>query len=497
MKTYKIFIALLIGGSLFISSCSKEWLEVEPKGTTLEANFYRNAAEAFAGLVSVYDPLGWQVVRDYASKLGLLNTASDDTWAGGGAFADRATWEAWNTFTVTPALGPQDDFWGRNYAGINRANTLLSKLEGVPMDEGLKARFGAEAKFLRAYYYFDLVRLFKNIPLITTLLTPDQYYSVQQADPADVFAQIERDLTEAIPYLPETVPGTEHGRVTKGAARALLGKVILWQNDEARMLEAADILRLVNDSPHYDLVDDFNTLFRPDNEFNEESIFEVSHSSVAIGFWGPWPPAGEGHIFTQMSGPRAYVGPIYSAGWGFNPIRVELVDLLRNDPRYRATVANIDSLEQAGVASYEKGYQNTGYFLQKWAPLQEFRSSGGGDPVLEWPNNYIEIRLADTYLMEAEALVRGGGDLNRAQYCLDRVRNRVGLPSVPPTLDNIYHERRLELATEGHRFFDLVRTGRAAEVLAFKGFVEGKHELLPIPLTEMNHNANLIQNPNY
>lgn len=497
MKNHKIFIVILIGGSLFISSCSKEWLEVEPKGTTLEANFYRNAQEAFAGLVSVYDPLGWQVVRDYASKLGLLNTASDDTYAGGGAFADRATWEAWNTFTVTPALGPQDDFWGRNYAGVNRANTLLSKLDGVPMDEGLKARFRAEAQFLRAYYYFDLVRLFKNIPLITTLLTPDQYYNVKQADPAEVFAQIELDLTQAIPHLPESVPGPEKGRVTKGAARALLGKVILWQNNDTRMLEAAEILRQVNDSPHYDLVDNFNTLFRPDNEFNEESIFEISHTSAAIGFWGPWPPAGEGHILTQMVGPRGYVGPIYSAGWGFNPIRLELVNLLKNDPRYRATVANIDSLEQAGVATYEKGYQNTGYFLQKWAPLQEFRSSGGGDPVLEWPNNYIEIRLADTYLMEAEALVRGGGDLNRAQYCLDRVRTRVGLQSLPPTLENIYHERRLELATEGHRFFDLVRTGRAAQALAFKGFVEGKHELLPIPLTEMNHNPNLRQNPGY
>lgn len=496
MKRKTLYIVISAVSIVMLNACSKDWLDVEPKGTTLEANYYRNADEAFAGLVAAYDPLGWEVVKDYASKVGLLNTASDDCYAGGGAYADRATWEAWNTFTVDAAVGPQDDFWGRNFAGVSRVNTLLSKLEDVPMDENLKAIYRAEAKFLRAYYYFDLVRLFKNVPLFTSVLAPSEFYNAKQADPNDVYTQIELDLNEAIPDLPETVPDNQSGRATKGAARTLLGKAILFQNNESRMLEAAALFEQVNNSPHYELVEDFNTLFRPDNKFNKESIFEITHTSVAVGYWGPWPPAGEGHIFTQMCGPRAYVGPVYSPGWGFNPITLELANLLKNDPRYRATVANIDSLEQAGVATYEKGYQNTGYFLQKFAPLQEFRSSGGGDPVLEWPNNYIEMRLADTYLMEAEALVRGGGNAARAQYCLDIVRQRVGLPSVPATLDNIYHERRLELATEGHRFFDLVRTGRAATALAFKGFTPNKNEILPIPLNELA-NTKLVQNPNY
>ncbi|MCC7317389.1 MAG: RagB/SusD family nutrient uptake outer membrane protein, partial [Bacteroidales bacterium] len=112
----------------------------------------------------------------------------------------------------------------------------------------------------------------------------------------------------------------------------------------------------------------------------------------------------------------------------------------------------------------------------------------------EWPVNYIEIRLADVYLMAAEAYLRGGG--GDAQFFLDKVRERVGLPSIPATLDNIYNERRLELATEGHRFFDLVRTGKAPTTLAFKGFVAGKHEILPIPLQELT-NTKLKQNPNY
>ena len=134
--------------------------------------------------------------------------------------------------------------------------------------------------------------------------------------------------------------------------------------------------------------------------------------------------------------------------------------------------------------------------MRKYAPEIAYFSTLAGDPVVNWPNNEIEIRLADTYLMEAEALIRGGGDANKAAYYLNAVRARVGLPAVAATLPNIYNERRLELGTEGHRFFDLVRTGQAATVLAFKGFTAGKNEVLPIPLDEL-YNTKLVQNPNY
>jgi hypothetical protein len=494
MKKSILFSAF--AGLAILTSCSKDWLEVEPKGTTLEANYYLNADQAFAGLVAAYDPLGMEWVDTYSSKVGLLNCASDDCYAGGAAYGDQITWEAWNSYTLDAGSGPQESFWGRNFSGINRANTILSKLDAVPMDEALKERYRAEAKFLRAYYYFDLVRLFKNVPLFTELLSPSEFFNVTQAPPEDVFAQIEKDLNEAVPFLPLTVSETEGGRATQYAALALLGKVILWQNDESRMLEAAALFNQVNTAPYYELLDDYASIFRPDNNFNKESIFEISYSSVAIGYWQfPAPPAGEGNLLVQLCGPRAYNGPTYSAGWGFNPILPDLVEELRASNRYLGTVANIDSLEQAGEASYEKGYQNTGYFLQKFAPLKDFQSSGGGDPVLEWPDNYIEIRLADTYLMQAECLVRGG-DPGAAQEWLDKVRARVGLSPVPATLENIYYERRVELATEGHRWFDLVRTGKAAEVLAFKGFVAGKHEILPIPLSELG-NTKLQQNPGY
>ena len=168
---------------------------------------------------------------------------------------------------------------------------------------------------------------------------------------------------------------------------------------------------------------------------------------------------------------------------------------MKSDPRYKYTVVDIDSIVNAGTGrSYIAGYQNTGLFIKKFAPLAQYVSTTG-QAELNFPNDYIEIRLADTYLLEAEALVRSGTP-GKAQSYLDAVRKRVGLPSVPVTLDNIYNERKMELATEGHRWFDLVRTGKAASTLAFKGFVAGKHEVLPLPLKELN-GTKLVQNPNY
>ena len=495
MKKFSIYFGMVILGMLFLISCSKKWLEVDPKGTTLETNYYKNADEAYNGLIAAYDPLGTECGKTYSNKIGPLNCASDDCYAGGGSSSDVPAWQVWNNYTIDAANGIQGDFWSRNFTGVYRANLLLSKLPDVPMDAKLKARFTAECKFLRAYFYFDLVRLFRNVPLFTAPLAPKDYFNVTQVKPEEVYAQIEKDLNEAIPDLPESVSTDENGRVTKLAAIALLGKVILTQNNESRMLEAAALFEQVNSSPNYQLLDDFGKIFRPDNKFNKESIFEIVHTSKQLAGWGNWPNF-DGDVYTQMCGARSYVGPIYEPGWGFNPITPELISVLKNDPRYKYTVVNVDSMKNAGACTYEKGYQNTGYFVAKFAPTKEFYSTIGGDPVINYPNDVMEIRLADTYLLEAEALVRGNGDLGKAQNYLDRVRARVGLPSIPVTLDNIKKERRLELATEGHRWFDLVRWGDAATVLAPKGFKAGKNEILPIPLDELS-NTQLVQNPGY
>ncbi|WP_347158225.1 RagB/SusD family nutrient uptake outer membrane protein [Pontibacter chitinilyticus] len=496
-RKHYIYIALLALGLPLASSCSDDYLDVDPEGTILESNYYKNPEEAYTGLVAAYDPLGWEAGSTY-HNIGAVNSASDDAYAGGGGPSDMSTWQAWNRYTLTPAIGPQGEYWNRNFTGVSRTNTLLSKLtEGIPgLDDATEARYTAEAKFLRAYYYFDLVRLFKNVPLFTKPLATDELFDQPQATPEEVYAQIEEDLTAAIPDLPMTVPAaTEGGRITQGTGRALLGKVYLY---EKKWAEAANQLKEVNGTPGgtsqygYHLLSDFASIFSPANKFNSESILEIVHTSVANGGWGSWPNF-EGNVGVQMFGPRAYSGPIYEAGWGFNPLTLDLVNALKGDPRYDATVLDIKSIEGA---TYEPSFDDTGYFIEKYAPKTEWLSTGGGDAPLNYPNDYIEIRLADTYLMEAEALVQAGTDLDRAAALLNAVRARVGLAPVAATLENIYKERRLELATEGHRWYDLVRTGRAATVLAPMGYKAGVNDILPIPLGELT-NTKLVQNPGY
>jgi starch-binding outer membrane protein, SusD/RagB family len=484
----------------WLSSCSKQFLQVSPNGLVYESSYYKTPAQALAALTAAYNPLGWEIGgsdNTYIDKLGALNCASDECYAGGGGPTDVDTWQAMNSYTLTGALGPQAGLWDRNYTGIANANLLLQHIDSVPgLDTATAARYAAEARFLRAYYYFDLVREFGNIPLVTTPLTPAQVYAQVQANPDSVYAQIERDLMAAIPELPATVVPAENGRVTKGAANALMGKVILTENNTSRMAEAAGYLEAVNGSGIYSLLPDFVDIFNPANKFNAESIFEIYHTSASIAQWSTADPSILGNVYAEMTGPRSYSGPVYwSGGWGFNPVMTDFANFMKNDPRYKATILNVDSLSHAGLASYLPGYGNTGYFMLKFAPLA-IDVAQEGQTELNFPNDYIEIRLADTYLMEAEALVRGGGDLAKAQYYLDQVRARVGLPSVTANLANIYNERKLELATEGHRWFDLVRTGQAATVLAFKGFKAGINEILPIPLVELN-NTELKQNPGY
>ncbi|GGZ29256.1 membrane protein [Echinicola pacifica] len=503
MKTYKLNIIASAVALLSLGSCSDEFLEIKPKGTNLEANYYQNQQEAYNGLVAIYDVVGW-TGNGFVTKQNSLNAASDDHYAGGGGPTDITALQVWSNYTLDPATGPQDELWRKGFSGIFRANVLLQKLPEVPMDETLKARYAAESKFLRAYFYFDLVRFFENIPLLSEPIPTSEMYDIAQADPAQVYAQIEADLKESMDILPISVDlGTEAGRATRGMAKSLLGKVYLTQE---KFSLAAEQLAEVNGTPGgtsqygYKLLDNFGDLWVVDNKFNSESIFEINYTNQSNGDWG-CVGCTEGNVLNIMVGPRGYNAisadaPDYVSGWSFLPVTEGLFDAIHNDPRYPHTIANLDSLEKAGAVSYEKGYQNTGYFLEKYVGRQSDRSMGGGVMELNFRQNIYETRLADTYLLEAEALVRGGGDAGRAQQLMDAIRARVGLSPIPATLENILEERRLELAGEGHRWFDLIRNGLAAQALADKGFVAGKHEILPIPLLELD-NTILEQNAEY
>lgn len=505
MKKYLIiFVVTAILSSLLIVSCTKDFLNVNPEGMLLEDNFYKNEEQATQALVAVYD-LMRKNSGGFENMITMFNAGSDDQYAGGGGASDGVGIQSFSNYTIDANTIPSS-FWDDYYRGITRANTLIQKLPGVNMDEDLKVQFEAEARALRAYYYFNLVRMFKNVPLILAPLSASEFYNVDQASPEDVYAQIETDLLFAISELPTSM-GEYKARLNKVAVQAILGKVYLY---EGKNSQAASILAEVNGSnpgvgsSHANqygnyLLPDFNDLWVVSNQFNAESLLEVSHSAQS-SYWGNWgSSADEGNTVCVMVGPRSYNlldannAPDLPSGWSFNVFTQDMYDFMQDDPRFDATILDMHYLQDNGYADYIGGYQDTGYFLNKFIPTTADVFTEGGDAVLNYTQNTYAIRLADTYLMEAEAL---GATGTRAQALLDAVRARVGLASIPVNMTNIKNERRRELAGEGHRWFDLVRWGDAPTVLASRGFVAGKNEILPIPADELK-NTLIVQNPNY
>lgn len=500
IKINYLFIILAMAGSL--ASCKKEFVDISPKGQFLSENYYKNKDQAFGGLVGVYDVMR-KNSGGFENMITMMNAGSDDHYAGGGGATDGAGIQSFSNYTINANTMP-GSFWNDYYQGIFRANTLLAKLPNTEMDDATRNRFEAEAKALRAFYYFNLVRMFRNVPLILEPLSASKIYEVEQSAPAEVYAQIEQDLLDAIGVLPSTVPvATEGGRFTKGSAKALLGKVYLYQGKNP---QAAAEFAEVNGVPGgtsqygYKLLDNFGALWVVSNKFNSESIIEVGHSSAGNSDWGFWgSSADEGNTVNIMVGPRSYSRPAGSSapdlpsGWSFNVFTQNFYDFIKMDPRFGATVLDMKALKAAGQADYIEGYQNTGYFLNKFLPRRSDVTTGGGATELNYKQNTYVMRLADTYLMEAEALGATGA---RAQALLDAVRARVGLPSVPVSMAAIKEERRKELAGEGHRFFDLVRWGDAPAVLGSRGFVANKNEIFPIPFRELQ-GTRLVQNPGY
>jgi starch-binding outer membrane protein, SusD/RagB family len=503
MKNIKIkILGILLTGSTLIS-CNK-WVDYNPKDDfkITDQEYLKSEADYRAMSVGVYSPLQWlnQVVP-------VGDIATDNSVTGGETASDVLSLQQIDNFTHTAVNYTLSDLWQAAYEGINRANYLhqykAKNLAGETITFAGKEALYGEVYFLRAYYYFTLVKMFGDVPLFTDKrLTLAESKTLVRASQADVYKQIELDLTNAIAVLPVTQ--IEKGRVTKYAAQALLGKVYLYQN---KFTPAAPMLDNVINSNVYSLVPDFNSIFLPTGENGPESVFEIQYTNSSATYDWAHVTRGQGNFSVQQCGVRGLNGSAampYSPGWSTNlPTQNLAAAYAAGDKRKAVTVLDIEAYKTANPAlniTYQVApYRNTGLYNQKYLPR---KGETSGQTELNYSNNFRTIRYADVLLMAAEAFSKSSNDL-KAQTYLNLVRRRAfgdnahDITATGTTLyDAILTERRLELAMEGERFFDLVRTGKAAAVLGPLGFVAGKHELFPIPQTEIDISG-LKQNPGY
>lgn len=488
-KIFKAFIATIVFTAISVS-CSDSFVERDPVYSIDSENYFNSEADYRQALIAAYDLLQ----STYVNVL-LGEIASDNTLSGGESANDVIGFQQIDEMTHTSINSNLKDIWNWMFAGVNRANYIL-EFKDKTYFEG-KNQVIAEARFLRAYYQFELVKWFGGIPMkgdFRFKLGDEKL--IPRSSIADVYASIESDLLYAIDNLSAVAPQT--GRATKGAAQALLGKVYLYDN---KFVDSANVLETLISSTSYSLVPNYNNIFENTNENNVESIFEVQYTDGEGASFGCL-QCSEGNVAVGFNGIRNYSGPLFDSGYSFNVPTQQAYDAFEiGDNRRDVAILNIVTWAAANNATYGTGYKHTGFFNRKYLPRQGDLNIG--DQNLTNPNNYRAIRYADVLLMAAEANNRGGIDDTKARFYLNQVRRRAFgdtnhdiSASGAALTDFILAERRVELMGEGHRFFDLVRTGKAAQ--AIPNFTSNKNELFPIPIEEIQFsNGNWQQNPGY
>lgn len=536
----KILTLVLVPCSLLFTGCKDYLTEVEP-GTTLLKDFYNSTDAAVQNVTGCYTPLMWEFNNTYLSEWFIGDIASDDAIKGGGSTTDMADAydiENWRTTAQNTLLL---DFYRAQYQGIARCNMALEQIKKMEIGiddkftESMKNRLLGEAHFLRAYYYFRLVRIYAGVPMPLKVLSSSEDWGMPRSSVNEVYTQILLDLEVANQYLwkKSAYADADLGRATKGAAQAMLMKTNLymaspyWQKYGITKTPAecyADAKAWGDSiiaSGEYSLCPNYEDNFTIAGENGQESVFEIQYAEVA---WGDY---GEGFGYTAGSFTQILVRSRNSSiggGWGFNHPTQNLYDEFEAEDSIRRVVTILIpsvEIDSSYTPQSDETYLGNNMLNNKYGMYRDPKEVGGGFG--KWslhasrgPLNNKQIRYADVLLMYAEACL-GLSDAGTAKNYIDEVRARVGLAPCATADDaTLRHERRCELAMEGHRWFDLVRwegvagTGLKAHMDAYKAtetvdaqhhmneFIAGKHEIFPIPQEEIQLNPTpMDQNPKY
>lgn len=477
MKFIKyISLTLII---LVSNSCTKDFLDTTSPFGIPAVDYYTTEEHAQAALTACYDVLSANFDRLYGLGIDAIGV-----YAGDLAMSGRVNPRSFLSIENNTQTG--DEFtleliWKECYAGIYRCNVFLERVEGIEFEEAsLKSRMIAEATFLRGYFHFELMRVFGGVPIATKVLTIEEAMEPRNSK-AEVVSQIISDFSDAIPALLASYGGSNKGRITQGAAQAYLTKLYVYEKDWSN---AVSVGANVLNSGQYGLHDNYFDNFSVAHENGMESILEVQCKTT-----GTAPLEGNAHYDLESFdsdiavNPRGYTAPLRNFTDSFEKNADG-----NTDPRKDLTADfNIISVTLFGSVKYVQ-------------PQPE-------KPVVQYDGelNYKLMRYADFLLLYAEAL-NESGDTQGAIDLINQVRQRPSVNMTPlsglnqqQTRQAIYDERKWELGLEGHRYFDLVRWGIAGEVLRGldRRFVDGVHEVQPIPINQINLNPNLEQNPGY
>jgi tetratricopeptide (TPR) repeat protein len=493
MRTQSIFKNTLIAFAvLFMVSCSSDFLDRKPRGQLTYDTFFENEDHALQSVNAIYNIYrSWEFTA--LPYLGATDIISDD--ADKGSTENDALYLAEvDNFQSNATNSVYSSMWTGHYQAIFRANLAIENIPNITMNEQLKARLLGEARFLRAFVYFRLVQWYGDVPLITKILTEDEYFTQSRTPASQVFAQIEQDLKDAIDVLPEKskYAPEDLGRVTKGAARGILAKVYMVKKDYTKALEQCEAI--IN-SNEYSLMPSYADIFSSKGEQGPESVFEISAVALQAAVAGPGASP-----YNMVQGVRG----IPNLGWGFNRPSDNLVAAYEpGDPRRQATVIYVGEILPDGSTKVEDNPDilNERYNQKAWVPKHAGLQDNG-------PGNLRLLRYADVLLLAAEAY-NELGNASAALPLLNQIRKRARgtnnfiLTDVTTTdqsqlRERIRKERRIELAMEQQRWFDLLRWGIAGQTLRATGktFVDNKHELFPIPQTELDLSDGVLQQNN-